>query len=235
MYRRQAKKTVLITGAGEGFGKYLAHAFAHDGFNVVANAREKNLLPVLEKELSRINGVRSFMVEADIRNTSGIKKLKDAFLSEKVDVLINNAGINPELSTNSMVAELEDVENIFLTNTSAAIALCINAFEYFRTKGGGTIININSMAGLVGSNHEPLYAASKFGLRGFSESVKGEWIKHGVRMIDVHSGAIGTGMSAKRADLKSLIDPKELAEFIVGLCQTDSFFVREFNVQRTRK
>src|SRR3989338_4795596 len=115
------------------------------------------------------------------------------------------------------------------------VALWLNAFEYFRTKGGGTIININSMAGLVGSNHEPLYAASKFGLRGFSESVKGEWIKHGVRMIDVHSGAIGTGMSAKRADLKSLIDPKELAEFIVGLCQTDSFFVREFNVQRTRK
>lgn len=231
----KTKKTVLITGAGTGFGKYLAHAFAHAGFNIVANAKEKNLLPVLEKELSRIKGARSFMVEADIRNASGIKKLKDAFLTEKVNVLINNAGINPELSINSTVVEVEDINDIFLTNVSAAISLCINAFEYFRTKGGGTIINVNSMAGLIGSNHESIYAASKFGLRGFSESVKGEWIKHGIRMIDVYSGAIGTGMSSKRSDVKSLIDPKELAEFIVGLCKTDTFFVREFNIQRTRK
>jgi short-subunit dehydrogenase len=131
------------------------------------------------------------------------------------------------------MSDMNDIEAVISTNASSAIALCYSAFAHFTTNGSGTIMNINSVAGLRGSSHEPLYAASKFGLRGFSESVKDAWLKQGVRMIDVYSGAMATGMSSKRSDVSNLMDPKELASFLVGLCETDSFFVRELNVYKT--
>ena len=66
-----------------------------------------------------------------------------------------------------------------------AITLCYGVFEYFTAREGGIIININSVAGLKGSSREVSVCRTKFGLRGFSESVKDAWLKQGVRMIDV--------------------------------------------------
>jgi len=233
--QKKTKKTVLITGAASGFGSYLARAFAGEGFDIVINGRnEDNRLITLNNELSLIKGVKCSTIAADIRDNNGLKMLKDILQECKVDILINNSGINPELSSGGITTKIEDINNILLTNTSAIIALCNSAFEHFITRGGGIIININSVAGLNGSSHEAVYAASKFGLRGFSESVKDVWLKKGVRIIDIYPGAIATGMSSNRLDMNSLINPQELANFLVQICMTNSFFVREASIQRTK-
>src|SRR3989344_2701866 len=228
----RAKKTVLITGAASGFGTYLAETFAHAGYNLVVHAREKKKLTRLQSAIIKKEHVRCSTVIADIRNSRGLGALQKALSAHRVHILINNAGINPELGSDSTVSDVSNINDIVLTNMSAAIALSTSAFEYFKVAGGGIIININSIAGLRGNYHESVYSASKFGLRGFSESVKDAWLKHGVKMIDVYSGALSTGMSATRPDVEHLIDPQELAEFLVGLCTTESFFVRDINVQR---
>ncbi len=224
------QKTVMITGATSGFGVYLARAFAHARYAVVLHGRDEKKLHAVEDEISKTENVQCSTVVADIRNKDGLDALKTALRTHKVDIFINNAGINPEFHRDITIS---DVNDVVLTNMSSAITLCYGVFEYFTAREGGIIININSVAGLKGSSREALYAASKFGLRGFSESVKDAWLKQGVRMIDVYSGAIATGMSSQRSDVSNLMDPQELATFLVGLCTTDSFFVREVNVQKT--
>lgn len=228
-----SKKTVMITGAASGFGTYLAKAFARAGYNLVLNARSEEKLSALSSAITRAGNAQFVTIAADVRSTKGLKILKATLAEHNVDVLINNAGVNPELQGHNAICDIAGIQDIILTNLSSAIVLCANAYEYFSVHSGGTIININSVAGLKGNYHEAVYSASKFGLRGFSESVKDEWLKRGVRMIDVYSGAIATGMSSHRKDVATLIDPLELAEFIAGLCKTKSFFVRELSVQKT--
>lgn len=230
----EMRKTVMITGAASGFGTYAAHAFAHAGYDLVINGRDKTKLLQLQNALSKTGDVQCRTVVADVRNKLGLNALKKALRAYKVSILVNNAGINPELRGTASVRSVDEINDIVLTNMSSAIASCNNAFEYFAEHEGGTVINVNSVAGLKGNYKEAVYSASKFGLRGFSESVKDTWLGQGVRMIDVYSGAMATGMSSKRGDVGSLIDPRELAEFLVTLCTTNSFFVREINVQKTR-
>jgi short-subunit dehydrogenase len=227
------KRTVLVTGASAGFGSHLAHAFAHAGFVVVLHGRDEKKLRAVRDEIFEKEKIECPVVVADLRETDGVAAVTAALRSYSVNTLINNAGVNPELDRGGTMGSTKDIAEVISTNASAAIALCCAAFEQFKTLGDGTIININSVAGLRGSAHEPLYAASKFGLRGFSESVKEDWLKEGVKMIDVYPGALTTGMSAKRADVDKLIDAQELAELLVGLCGTRSFFVKELNVRRT--
>lgn len=228
-----AKQTVMITGASSGFGIHLAKAFSRAGYNLIANARDEAKLSALKSVVAKAKDSKFVGVVADIRSENGLKELASAITKQNVDVLINNAGVNPELQGRSRADNIAEMQNIIQTNLSSVIALCTSAYEYFAAHGGGIIININSVAGLKGNYHEAVYSASKFGLRGFSESVKDEWLKRGVRMIDVYSGAIATGMSSHRKDVATLIDPMELAEFLVGLCKMDSFFIRELNVQKT--
>lgn len=223
MTNLQRKKTVLITGVTSGFGTYLAKAFAHAGYEVVLHGRDGKKLQAVKDEIFKKEKVQCATVTADLRKTKELDVVVSAITTRNINILINNAAIIDG-----------DINDVFSTNATSAITLCQEAFKHFTSKNGGTIININSVAGLKGSEREVLYAASKFALRGFSESVKESWLKQGVKMIDVYSGAIATGMSSGRPDVAGLINPQELADFIIGLCGTRSFFVRELNVQKTK-
>jgi NADP-dependent 3-hydroxy acid dehydrogenase YdfG len=222
-------KTVLITGASGGFGAYLSQAFAKSGYAVVLHGRDEAKL----KNLSREIGAQSSIVLADLRRKEGIDAVISVLREKNVDVLVNNAAVNPELKNGAPINDFEDIDDVAEANMSSVIALCYAAFSLCAPKNDGIIVNINSVAGLRGSSHEAMYAASKFGLRGFSESVKEDWLKQGVKMIDVYPGAIGAGMSGGRPDVRKLIDPQELAEFLVSLCSPRSFFVKELNIRRT--
>jgi len=212
---------------------YLAYAFARSGHDIVLHGRDEKKLKALQEEILKKEKVQCTIVVADLGNVEELGAIRTALTAENVDILINNAAVNPELDRGSAMTDAKEIDAVMKVNAASPIALCYAAFEHFKTVGGGIIMNINSVAGLRGSSHETLYAASKFGLRGFSESVKEDWLKEGVRMIDVYPGALGTGMSAKRADVQKLIDPEEFAEFLVELCRTNSFFIKELNVRRT--
>lgn len=213
-----SKKTVLITGATSGFGLCLAWAFKLAGYNLVLHGRN-------EKRLAALSHFDVPAILADLQTTEGIGATIVEMVHHNIEILINNAAI-----------QTGDLSGVLALNATAAIGLCRGAHSHFTYSGkGGIIINMNSVAGLKGSEESQAYAVSKFALRGFSESVKEAWLKEGVRMIDIYSGAMATGMSVNRNDVHDLIDPQELATFIVGLCETKSFFAREINVQRTKK
>ena len=229
----QTGRSVVITGASSGFGARLAHAFAEAGFGLLLCGRDQQRLDGIRHALGKRAVGRCEVLAADLRTAAASDALRGSLCRHGTDIVVNNAAVNPELVRGESLASLPDVLDVIGTNTSAAIAVCLIAFEHFCARGGGTIVNVNSIAGLRGSGHEPVYAASKFGLRGFAESVKDAWLTQGVRVIDIYPGAIATGMSAGRSDVRDLIDPEELAAFVVRLCETHSFYPREINIQKT--
>ena len=227
------RQTAAITGGSSGFGSILALAFARSGFDLVLCGRGRRRLDRVQDAVRHATSRSCATLAIDLLTPAGRDAFAEALQRHRTDIVVNNAAINPELVRGENLTTFGDITDIIATNTSAAIAVCLAAFAHFDTRGRGVIINVNSMAGLRGSGHEPIYAASKFGLRGFSESVKDSWLARGVRMIDVYPGAIAAGMSAGRPDAADLIDPEELAAFLVHLCRTHTFYTREINIQKT--
>jgi NADP-dependent 3-hydroxy acid dehydrogenase YdfG len=221
-------RIVAITGASSGLGAAMAQAFGAAGYRLFLCGRNEERLAIVSGKTPAIAALLPFDLCDEPNTFAEIMRLND------IDTVVNNAAVNPELKWGPH-SPAADVGAIIATNTTAAIEVALCAFDHLAVRGGGTIININSVAGLRGSANEPVYAASKFGLRGFSESVKDAWNAKGIRLIDIYAGAINTGMSAGRSDVDSLIDAAELAEFIVHICDTHSFVAREINIQKSPK
>ncbi len=228
-----SRRMAAVTGSSSGVGARIAAAFAAAGFDLLLCGRDAARLNGTLEALATEYPVRCTLLQGDLGTAAGIEAFSQALRQHQAQIVVNNAAINPELLQRRSLSTLAEVADIIHTNTSAAIAVAMAAFEHLTVQGAGMIVNVNSVAGLRGSGHEPVYAASKFGFRGFSESVKEAWFAAGVRMTDVFVGAIGTGMSASRSDVAELIDPDEFARLIVRLCETHSFHTREINLQKT--
>ena len=141
---------------------------------------------------------------------------REDFMEYSPDIIINN-GFNKADCFGSLGGQVHVLQE---------------AISYFYDRGGGKIINVNSSKGLVADVDCPEYAMAKWGLRGYSESVKFGAYKNGINIIDIYPGAINIGMGAHRDDTDELIDAKELSEFIVTMCETKKFIVSTIHFNR---
>jgi NAD(P)-dependent dehydrogenase (short-subunit alcohol dehydrogenase family) len=114
-----------------------------------------------------------------------------------------------------------------------SLAVIRESIKYFKKTGGGTIVNVNSIAGLNPDTKDPDYAASKHGLKGYVDSVSYDAYQNNIRIIGLYPRAIATGMSLGRSDFANLIDPEELAIFCTSLLATQSFYVSTIVFDRT--
>ena len=149
-------------------------------------------------------------------------------------------------SQNLTVAEFEEFQPGIIVNNAFDKADCLaslagqintleQAIKYFEAYGTGLILNINSSMGLMPCVDNPEYAMAKWGLRGYSESVKFDCFQKGINIVDIYPGAINIGMGSHRNDKDDLIDAKELSEFIVTLCDTKKFIVSSIHFNRMGK
>jgi short-subunit dehydrogenase len=99
------------------------------------------------------------------------------------------------------------------------------SIEYFKVRGSGVIVNVNSIAGLQPDTKNPDYAASKHGLKGYVDSVSLDAYLNNINIINLYPRAISVGITEGRADFSKLINPIELAEFCTLLLKTKSFYV----------
>lgn len=196
---------VFITGSTRGFGFYMAASFCADGHEVILNGRKDN------------KSIVDTLPKAKYHRSDVYKVSSYHFSMYEPDIIINNAFDNEEP----------------LRSGFGQIFILDEAIKYFRIKGGGVIININSVAGINPNPKEATYCAAKFALRGYSESIKYELRKEGIRIIDIYPGAINTGMSSEREDHDKLIDPSELARFIAKIYETKSFIVSSININKS--
>ncbi len=199
MYTGFEDKVIVITGSSRGLGKALAIAFAKEGAFVVVNYRANHEdAQKTYKELCKYSDNSSVFC-ADVTKEEDVKALY-SFVKKKygkVDVLVNNAGINSDSYVNLMSKEGWD--KVINTNLTG-VFLCTRYFGKIMVKNKyGKIINIASLKGQLGSEGQANYSASKAGIIGFSKSLAKELGKENVSINVVCPGYIKTDINKDNA------------------------------------
>ena len=169
-------KTVVITGASSGAGRATAIEFAKQGANVVLAARGLDVLNELEQQL-RESGALAIAVQTDVTDAQSVKNLAITAqrFGGKIDVWVNNAGV---LAIGEFTkTPIEVHEQVIKTNLIGYINGAHAVLPYFKEQEEGILINNISVGGWMPVPYGVGYSASKFGLRGFSEALRGELLK----------------------------------------------------------
>lgn len=207
-------KTVLITGGGSGLGESLAMAYSNKGYQVILTGRtESKLKTVADKIIS--DGGRAFYYSCDVANRVSIDSLKDKIDKDfgKINLLINCAGVG-YFGPLETLSEYE-IETMFRINTLGTIYMTQTFIKSIEKR----IINIISTAGLKGKVNESVYVASKFAVRGFTESLQKEMADTGLNIMGVYMGGIATPFwneSDHIKDKSRLKSPDKIADLIVS-------------------
>jgi short-subunit dehydrogenase len=184
--------TVLLTGASRGIGVLLAHRLAGEGANLVLVARDAQKLEQVRADCVA-RGAAARAVVADITAPADRERL--AREAGAVDVLINNAGV--ELTRALVDQTLVDIDAQLATNLAAPIALTRLLLPGMLARRRGVIVNMSSIAGKGATPFSAVYAATKFGLNGFTASLRLELEGSGVHAGTVCPSFVGeTGMWA---------------------------------------
>lgn len=174
---------VLITGSSGGLGNHLALYYSQKGHEILLHGRNEKKLIKIQSEINK-NGLNAKYIVADLNHKKGIELLCNKAKKENIKILINNAGIIcPGLPLKDI--SYDKIESMLEVNLVAPIKI-INALNNVLDH----VININSMVGLEPKKNRSLYAASKWGLRGFSESLKKE--ENRFKILDVYPTNIKT-------------------------------------------
>jgi NAD(P)-dependent dehydrogenase (short-subunit alcohol dehydrogenase family) len=183
---------VIVTGASSGIGRVTAARLARHGTTVVLAARRADLLDTLEAEISSAGGT-AVAVPTDVRDSSSVEALvaRAVAVTGRLDGLVNNAGVG---GANSILTDDDKVERMIDVNLHGPIRLMRAAVPIMRTQGSGSIVNIGSVAGEIGI--AGTYSATKFALRGMTDSVRRELAGTGIGVTLVEPGFIATDGNA---------------------------------------
>lgn len=185
-------KTVVITGASSGIGRAAALEFARRGANLVIAARRGEALDAVA-ELCRQRGVECTAMVADISKPEECRRLIDAV--PRVDVLVNNAGFAVFEAIEN--ANPDDLEAMMQTNFFGAVWCTKAVLPAMLARREGTIVNVASIAGIMGYARMGGYCATKFAMVGFSEALRDEVAGRGVRVAMVCPGTVDTSFFVK--------------------------------------
>jgi NADP-dependent 3-hydroxy acid dehydrogenase YdfG len=185
-------KVVLITGASSGFGKDAAHLFAAEGAKVVLSARRLDRLQRLADEIRRLGG-EALAVPVDVSERAAIDLMVQTVLEiyGHIDILYNNAGFGRLTWLENMDPE-SDIEMQLRVNLVGLIQVTRAVLPHMLDRQSGHIINMASIAGWLAAPSYTVYAASKFGVRGFTEALRREVAPFGVRVSGIYPGPSST-------------------------------------------
>jgi NAD(P)-dependent dehydrogenase (short-subunit alcohol dehydrogenase family) len=243
-----AGKVAMVTGSGAGIGRATALKFAEEGAKVVVS--DVNLKGG-EETVSMIKnaGGEAVFIEADVSDPAAVNALVAQALKAfgKLDCACNNAGIEGKIAplTDQTIEDYESVMSINLRGTF----LCLQAeIRHMLTSGGGSIVNLASVAGLIGFSGLSPYVASKHGVNGLTKNAALEYGEAGIRVNSICPGGIDTRMLDSLADqatagaqtsqemmnplhpIGRIGKPEEVAELIVWLCSSKASFVTGANI-----
>lgn len=187
-------KAVIVTGASSGIGEASAREFGKHGASVVLAARRVDRLEALAKEINGLGtGARAVAVPADLGSLGDIQRLVDETIRHfgRIDVLFNNAGFG-RLDWLEALDPVKDIRAQFDVNVLGVIQTTREALPAMMRQRSGHVINMSSVAGLVGAPTYTAYAASKFAVRGFSEALRREVAPWGIKVSVVYPGGVKT-------------------------------------------
>lgn len=202
-------KVVVITGAGSGIGRALAESLAGRGCRLaLVDLRDEGLAGTVERLPP---GAVASQYVADVAEPEAVAELPARVLADHggVDVLINNAGV--ALGGTFEAIEPADFDWLFSINFQGVVRMTRAFLPLLKERSEGLIVNMSSVFGLVAPPGQTAYAASKFAVRGFSESLRHELRETGVRVCVVHPGGVAT-LIADNARIAKNLDEEALAQ-----------------------
>ncbi len=231
-------KKIAITGATGGIGSAIAEALDQQGCELLLTGRNEVKLDQL---LNSLNGQNHVKIVADLNTQEGIETLRDAAEKLGVNGLVNCLGIN-KLATLQGTEE-EDISTLIATNLAAPVRVCKALLPILECKSKAVIVNVGSILGSIGYAGSSVYCATKFGLRGFTESLRRELSDTGVSVVYLAPRATDTALNTDAVnqmnrELGNAIDkPRSVAEQLVSALELgksvnrylgwpESFFVR---------
>jgi NAD(P)-dependent dehydrogenase (short-subunit alcohol dehydrogenase family) len=195
-------RVAIVTGASAGLGERFARVLHGAGAAVVLAARRVDRLEALAAELDG-----ALPVACDVAEDDDVDRLVDVALERhgRIDVLVNNAGVGGPQPTLDEPAEV--FRRTVAVNLTGAFLMCQRVGRHMIEQGSGSIVNVVSMLGLVGTGLPPFpsYAASKGGLVNLTRELAAEWARRGVRVNAIAPGWFPTEMTAEMfADERSM-------------------------------
>ena len=229
------RRGALVTGASRGIGRAIAKRLASDGHHVVLVARDQSRLDEVLSEIEADGGVGESRA-CDLGDPASLEAMMESVLSDRgrLDVLVNNAGINRD----GLILRMsdEDFDEVLAVNLRATFITCRAVARSMMRGRWGRIINISSVTGLVGNPGQANYAAAKAGMVGMTKTLAKELGSKGITANVVAPGFIETDMTeamsseilaeaAKRLPLRRLGRPEEIAHAVAYLASEDAGYV----------
>ena len=185
-----AGKVALVTGASSGIGEATAAALAAAGAKVAVAARRIDRLATLANRIEKAGG-KALGIEADIAKGSDVTAMVDKVASEwgRLDILVNNAGVM--LLAPTAEADLDDWRRMIELNLFGVMGTTKAALPHLKASKGH-VVNVSSVAGRVANPGASGYAATKFGVVAFSESLRREVYADKVRVTVIEPGLVRT-------------------------------------------
>jgi len=233
---RFENQVAVVTGAGRGIGHAIAVRLASEGARIASVSRtEANA----QKTADEINAVRPDAARAYAVDVSDHQAVQDAGARiledfERVDVLVNNAGVTRDGL--SMRMSVDDWDTVLDTNLKGAFSFVQALQRSMIRQRSGRIINISSVIGLIGNAGQANYAASKAGLIGFTKSLARELASRGITVNALAPGLIETDMTSVLSDeirktilskipLGALGQPDDIAAAVAFLASAEAKYI----------
>lgn len=236
-------QVALVTGAGRGIGRAIAVRLAALGCHVAALARTEEELEETARQAARESADAILPILADVTHDREIESAVRTIIERlgRIAILVNNAGFAPPRAS-VLKTSLADWDRTLSTCLRAPMVLTRLVLPDMLAHNQGTIINVASIAGKRGRSGEASYAAAKFGLLGFTQSLYDEVRQHGIKVAAICPGFVDTGLipANKRIDRSRFLQPDDVADAVeqilttsIRACPTEIVLEPQFDPERS--
>ena len=224
---RLTNRVAIITGSSSGIGKAIALRFGAEGAKVIVTARRMALCEQTVEQIAKAGG-EAWAIQTDVADEHQVERLIEETIKRygRLDILVNNAGV----IAGGRLAETttKSFDEVMSVNLRGTFFCCRAGFKQMKKQGGGTIINMSSVAGLQAWEGTGTYSASKHAIMALTKSLADEGRPHHIKVNAICPGAVADELvdaSPEEILRSEKIDPFDVAETAVYLATLGKYAV----------
>lgn len=226
-------QAAVVTGASSGIGKATAKVLANEGVRVGLAARREEKLAAVADQI-QADGGKAEVIPTDVRDREQVASMIETACETfgSLDIMVNNAGVGHWEREGIVEGSLDEWETEIEVNLLGLMYGTHFAATVMQEEGSGDIINIGSGSGRLPFPEWPSYVASKYGVRGFSESARRDLRKDGIRVTHILPGEVETpAQPDEDVESMQMLDPEDVANAIVyAVSQPDHVHINDIMI-----